>query len=99
MEVQRLSRKARVKSLMIFHVAMLYVVFVLLQDRYFSKVALWRKAYSREGDDGLTRAMVVQMISRRALVRSLMVFYVSMCFVVLILLQDRYFSKGAPCQT
>ena len=57
MDVQMLSRKAQVKSLMIFNVVMLSVLFVHLQDRYFSKIALWQKASFYEGDEGLKGVM------------------------------------------
>ena len=43
MEDQMISRKAQVKSVMIFYVAMLSVLHVLLQVGYFSKVAYGEK--------------------------------------------------------
>ena len=82
MDVQMLSRKAQVKSLMIFNAVMLSVLFVHLQDRYFSKVALWQKASSREGDEGLTGAMEVQRLIRKVQVKSFMFFYVAMISVL-----------------
>ena len=45
-------------------------------DRNFSKIALWQKASSYKGDEGLTGAMDVQMLSRKAQVK---VFYGSLC--------------------
>ena len=82
MNVRMLSRKAQVKSLMIFNAVMLSVLSVHLQGRYFSKVALWQKASSREEDEGLMGAMEVQRLIRKVQVKSFMFFYVAMIFYV-----------------
>ena len=70
-----------------------------LQKKHFFKEALWQEASSHEGDEGLTGAMEVQMLSQKVQVKFLMFSYVAMLSVLHVYLQDRYFFKGAPCQT
>ena len=57
MEFQILSKKVQVDFLMFFYDVKLSVLHVLLQDMYFSKIALLQKASSHEGDEGLKGAM------------------------------------------
>ena len=61
-----------------------------------SKVALWQEASSLLGDEGLTRAMEDQMLSRKAQVKSLMIFNAVMLSVLFCSPARQILLGGSP---